>query len=100
MPPRPSTDFGKSLASYTAADAGHAALLAAISKAPRDYAPAPGNPRPTRPPQPDSRPDGAQRVHPRELAKRCQGEPIRVAPRSPVKTDAPAAIEHVLSELD
>ena len=36
---------------------------------------------------------------PESLAKRCQGEPIRVAPRSPIKTDAPAAIEHVLDEL-
>ena len=36
---------------------------------------------------------------PESLAKRCQGEPIRVAPLSPIKTDAPAAIEHVLDEL-
>ena len=47
MPPRPSTTSAGALASYTAADAGKAALLAAISKAPRDYAPVPGNPRPT-----------------------------------------------------
>jgi penicillin-binding protein 1A len=36
---------------------------------------------------------------PEGLAKRCQGEPIRVAALSPIKTDAPAAIEHVLDEL-
>ncbi len=36
---------------------------------------------------------------PESLAKRCQGEPIRVVALSPIKTDAPAAIEHVLDEL-
>jgi len=91
--------FGRSLASYTAADAGKAALLAAIAKAPRDYAPVPGNPRPT------SRRNQILALMtrhgdiPESLAKRCQEEPIRVAPRSPLKTDSPAAIEHVLSEL-
>ena len=91
--------FGRSLASYTAADAGKAALLAAIAKAPRDYAPVPGNPRPT------SRRNQILALMarhgdiPESLAKRCQEEPIRVAPRSPIKTDSPAAIEHVLSEL-
>ena len=91
--------FGRSLASYTAADAGKAALLAAIAKAPRDYAPVPGNPRPT------SRRNQILALMarhgdiPESLAKRCREEPIRVAPRSPIKTDSPAAIEHVLSEL-
>ena len=33
------------------------------------------------------------------LARRCQGEPIRVARRDALKTDAPAAVEHVLDEL-
>ena len=36
---------------------------------------------------------------PEALAKRCSGEPIRVVPVSPIKTDAPAAVEHVLDEL-
>ena len=91
--------FGRSLASYTVADAGKAALLAAITKAPRDYAPVPGNPRPT------SRRNQILALMarhgdiPESLAKRCREEPIRVAPRSPIKTDSPAAIEHVLSEL-
>ena len=40
--------FGKPLSSYTADDAGKAALLAGITKAPRDYAPVPGDPRPLR----------------------------------------------------
>ena len=36
---------------------------------------------------------------PEALAKRCQAEPVRVAARSSVKTDAPAAIENVFDEL-
>jgi penicillin-binding protein 1A len=91
--------FGKALSSYTLDDAGNAALLAAISKAPRDYAPVPGNRRAI-----------VRRNQilalmvrhgdiPATLATRCQGEPIRVAAISSTKTDAPAAIEHVLDEL-
>jgi len=91
--------FGKSLSSYTTDDAGNAALLAAISKSPKDYAPVPGNQRPL---------DRRNRILAlmarngyisERLAKRCQGEPIRVAALSPTKTDAPAAIEHVLDEV-
>ena len=91
--------FGRSLASYTAADAGRAALLAAISKAPRDYAPVPGNPRPTIRRNQILALMARNGYIPEGLAKRCQAEPIRVAARSPIKTDSPAAIEHVLSEL-
>jgi penicillin-binding protein 1A len=91
--------FGKGLASYTDADAGNAALLAAISKAPRDYAPVPGNPRPTSRRNQILALMARNGYIPESLAKRCQGEPIRVALRSPIKTDSPAAIEHVLSEL-
>jgi len=91
--------FGRSLASYTSADAGKAALLAAIAKAPRDYAPVPGNPRPTIRRNQILALMARHGYIPEDLAKRCQAEPIRVAPRSPVKTDSPAAIEHVLSEL-
>ena len=40
--------FGKPLSSYTPEDAGKAALLAGITKSPRDYAPVPGDPRPLR----------------------------------------------------
>ena len=36
---------------------------------------------------------------PEDVAKRAQAEPIRVVARSPVKTEAPAAIESVLDEL-
>ena len=40
--------FGRHLSSYTTEDAGQAALLAGITKSPRDYAPVPGDPRPLR----------------------------------------------------
>jgi penicillin-binding protein 1A len=91
--------FGKPLASYGSEDAGTAALLAAIMKSPRDYAPVPGDPRPLR------RRNQILALMARngyisgDLAKRGQVEPIRVAARSPVKTLAPAAIEHVFEEL-
>ena len=92
--------FGKALSSYTEEDAGKAALLAAISKSPRDYAPVPGDPRPLR------RRNQILALMARNgsiseaLAKRCQAEPVRVAARSPVKTDAPAAIASVFDELN
>ncbi|HEX4954706.1 MAG TPA: transglycosylase domain-containing protein [Thermoanaerobaculia bacterium] len=91
--------FAKPLSSYGPDDAGHAALLAAIGKSPRDYAPELGNQRLL-----DRRNQilalmARNGYIPQDLAKRCQGEPIRVARRSPTKTDAPAAIEHVLDEL-
>ncbi len=91
--------FGKPLSSYTSEDAGNAALLAAIGKSPRDYAPVPGNRRPI-----DRRNQilALMARHgdiPASLAKRCQGDPIRVAKLSLIQTDAPAAIEHVLDEV-
>ena len=92
--------FGKSLASYTEEDAGKAALLAAIGKSPRDYAPVPGDPRPLR------RRNEILALMARNgsiseaLAERCQAESVRVAARSALKTDAPAAIESVFDELN
>ena len=92
--------FGKPLSSYTPEDAGKAALLAAISKSPRDYAPVPGDPRPLRRRNQILALMARNGYIPESLAKRCQDEPIRVAAHSPIKTDAPAAIEHVLDELN
>ncbi len=91
--------FGRSLSTYTTDDAGTAALLAAISKAPRDYVPVPGNRRPM-----DRRNQilalmARNGYIPESLAKRSQGEPIHVVPLSQIKTDAPAAIESVFDEL-
>jgi len=91
--------FGKRLSSYTVEDAGNAALLAAISKSPRDYAPAPGNSRPL------TRRNQILGLMARNgyisetLATRCQNQPVRVVAVSGFKTNAPAAIEHVLDEL-
>ena len=75
--------FGKTLSSYTPDDAGNAALLAAISKSPRDYAPVPGNRRATNRRNQILALMARNGYIPESLAKRCQGEPIRVAPRQP-----------------
>jgi penicillin-binding protein 1A len=91
--------FGKPLSSYGPEDAGKAALLAAIMKSPRDYAPVPGDPRPLRRRNQILALMARNGHIPEDLAKRDQAEPIRVAARSPVKTHAPAAIEHVFHEL-
>ena len=91
--------FGKQLSSYTSDDAGKAALLAGISKSPGVYAPLPGEARPLR------RRNEILALMERNghisagLAKRSQAEPIQVAARSLVKTDAPGAIAGVLEEL-
>src|SRR4030095_14420709 len=93
--------FGKPLSSYTPEDAGKAALLAGITKAPRDYLPVPGDPRPLR------RRNEILALMARngsisaDLAKRCQAAPVRVVPpkNSPVKPQAPAVINTVFEEL-
>ena len=91
--------FGKPLASYTAEDAGKAALLAGISKSPREYAPVAGDPRPLR------RRNQILALMARDgditpaLAKRCQAEPVRVVTGPTTATQAPAAIETVFDEL-
>jgi penicillin-binding protein 1A len=91
--------FGKPLASYGPEDAGKAALLAAIMKSPREYAPVPGDPRPLRRRNQILALMARNGYIPEDLAKRGQAEPIRVVARSLVKTHAPAAIEHVFDEL-
>ncbi|MDO8834853.1 MAG: transglycosylase domain-containing protein [Vicinamibacterales bacterium] len=91
--------FGKHLSSYGPDDAGTAALLAAISKAPRDYAPVPGNRRTLARRNQILALMARNAYIPLALATRCQGEPIHVVTPNPIKTQAPAAIEHVLSEL-
>jgi penicillin-binding protein 1A len=91
--------FGKPLSSYGAEDADKAASLAGIGKSPRDYAPAPDDPRPLRRRNAILALMVRNRAIPEDLASRCRARPIVVAARSPVKTDAPAAISHVLEEL-
>lgn len=91
--------FGKALSSYTVEDAGKAALLAGITKSPRDYSPASGDPRPLR------RRNEILALMARNgyisegLAKRSQAEPVLVATTVPVTTRAPAAINTVLDEV-
>ena len=91
--------FDRPLAAYTIEDAGRAALLAGIGKSPRDYAPVAGSRRPL---QRRNRILGLMARNgyiPREVAQRCQAEPIGVVRTAEAKTEAPAAIEHVLTEL-
>src|SRR4029453_15098438 len=93
--------FGKPLSSYTPEDAGKAALLAGITKAPRDYLPVPGDPRPLRRRNEILALMARNGYISENLAKRCQAEPVVVAPpkTSAVKTLAPAVIDTVFDEL-
>jgi penicillin-binding protein 1A len=92
--------FAKPLASYTLEDAGKAALLAGITKAPRDYLPVPGNARPLRRRNEILALMARNGYIPENLAKRLQAEPVLVAKAaSSVKTPAPAAIDTVFDEL-
>jgi penicillin-binding protein 1A len=91
--------FGKSLSSYTVEDAGKAALLAGITKSPRDYSPLPGDPQPLRRRNEILALMARNGYISEALAKRCQAEPVLVATASPVKTHAPAAINTVLDEV-
>lgn len=98
--------FDQPLGTFTGSteDTANAALLAAIGKAPRDYAP-----------KVSAQSSGNEMALARRnqilalmarngyideaLASRCRAEPIRVVVRRQAKTAAPAAIEHVLEEL-
>ena len=93
--------FGKPLSSYTAEEAGKAALLAGISKSPRDYAPVPGGRRSLRRRNEILALMARNGYIPAALAKRCQAEPILVVARTEAQnqTQAPAAIENVFDEL-
>ncbi len=92
--------FAKPLSSYGPTDADKAALLAGITKSPREYAPSPGNvDRPRR------RRNDILGLMARngslsaEMARRAQGTPVRLAARSKMKTEAPAVVENVFTEL-
>ncbi len=91
--------FGRALSSYTTADAGRAALLAGITKSPRDYVPVPGDPRPLR------RRNEILGLMARNgsisssVATRAQAEPVAVVTNNAIKTRAPAAINTVFAEL-
>jgi penicillin-binding protein 1A len=91
--------FDKPLASYTTEDAGRAALLAGIGKSPAEYAPVAGSARPLRRRNQILALMARNGYIPAELARRCQAEPVGVVRSAVAKTAAPAAIEHVLDEL-
>lgn len=91
--------FGKALSSYTPEDAGKAALLAGITKSPRDYVPAAGDRRPLRRRNEILALMARNGYISESLAKRCQAEPILVVANRPIKTQAPAAIAAVFAEL-
>ena len=91
--------FDKPLATYTIEDAGRAALLAGIGKSPRVYAPGTGGPRPRERRNQILALMARNGYIAEDLARRCQAEPIGVVRREPAKTEAPAAIEHVLDEI-
>ena len=93
--------FGKPLSSYTQQDAGKAALLAGITKAPRDYAPVAGDPRPLRRRNEILALMARNGYIPESLAKRSQAEPVllSLAMSSPVRPHAAAAISTVFDEL-
>jgi penicillin-binding protein 1A len=92
--------FDKPLSSYTTEDAGKAALLAGISKSPRDYAPVRDDPRPIRRRNEILALMARNGYIPESLAMGCQSEPVHVAVPSLVKIDAPAAIKNVFDELN
>jgi penicillin-binding protein 1A len=92
--------FGKPLSSYTQEDAGTAALLAGITKSPRDYAPVPGDPRPLRRRNEILALMARNGYIPAELARRRQAEPVVLMMHSsPSRSRAPAAIATVFAEL-
>jgi penicillin-binding protein 1A len=91
--------FGRPLDSYTAEDAGKAALLAGIGKSPREYAPRAGDARPIRRRNQILALMARNGYIPAELARRCQQEPLAALRQAVAKTEAPAVIEHVLNEL-
>jgi penicillin-binding protein 1A len=81
-------------------DAGKAALLAGITKAPRDYLPVPGSARPLRRRNEILALMARNGYIPENVAKRLQAEPVPGGKStSPVRTQAPAAIDTVFDEL-
>ncbi|HSA55759.1 MAG TPA: transglycosylase domain-containing protein [Gemmatimonadaceae bacterium] len=91
--------FGKELSSYTSEDAAEAALLAGITKSPRDYAPGAGAPAPLRRRNEILALMASEGFISKDLATRAQAEPVRVVAVSSIKTHASAAIGSVFGEL-
>jgi len=92
--------FDRTLSSYTAEDAGNAALLAGISKSPRDYAPVADDPKPLRRRNEILTLMANDGYISADVAARSRAEPVHVVAVSPVKTQASAAIGSVFHELE
>jgi penicillin-binding protein 1A len=90
--------FRKPLASYSAADAPTAALLAGIAKSPRDYAPAPQNRRALRRRNAILALMARNGAFPPSLLRRFQAQPLEAAAQSSTPTHA-AAVDSVFDEL-
>ncbi|MGC0771462.1 MAG: transglycosylase domain-containing protein [Candidatus Acidiferrum sp.] len=92
--------FGKSIESFTAEDAGKAALLAGITKSPGEYAPnAADVQKPLRRRNQILALMAANHFLSAELARRFQQTSIRLAVHIAKPIEAPAAAENVLEEL-
>ncbi|HEY6555203.1 MAG TPA: transglycosylase domain-containing protein, partial [Vicinamibacteria bacterium] len=91
--------FGRPLSTFTEEDAGKAALLAGISKSPRDYDPVVGDPRPLRRRNLILALMAQNGYISEALAKRSQAEPVVRAALSTAETHAPATIGSVFGEL-
>lgn len=91
--------FGRSLSSYTIEDAGQAALLAGITKSPRDYSPAEDDPRPRRRRNEILALMARNGAISASVAKRAQAEPVVVTAEPVVRTQAAGAINTLLAEL-
>jgi penicillin-binding protein 1A len=92
--------LGRALDSLGPADAADAALLAGITKSPADYSPSRTNVA-----KPLRRRNEILSLMARRgfltwaQARRAQQAPVRLAARGKLKTEAPAAVENVFSEL-
>jgi penicillin-binding protein 1A len=93
--------FGKPLSSYTVDDADKAALLAAIVKSPRDYAPVARNVERALGRR-NSILDQMVKNHylTSDKGRLCKLAPIPPDARPEIKTEAPAVIEALFSELN
>jgi penicillin-binding protein 1A len=92
--------LGRAVASLGPADAGDAALLAGITKSPAYYSPSSSNLERALGRRNDVLALMARRGFlTSDQASRAQKAPLRLAARGKLKTEAPAAVENVFSEL-
>ncbi len=92
--------FARPLGSLEAEDVGEAALLAGISKSPRDYAPVVGDPMPLRRRNEILRLMAGLDYISEDALRHAVAQPVVVVSSNAVKTDAPGVVGHVFSELN